>query len=575
MNLIIFFKKKFGRILYLLFPVFLNPLLLTGIFFESCNQKKQADYIINNAVIYTVDSLNSIKQSIAVTGNKIIATGSNEEILSLYESEKIIDCTNKYIYPGLVDAHCHFFGYAKNLRYADLINTSSFQEIIQIITEHNKKNPSQWIIGRGWDQNKWTDKKFPDNNIINQLFPDIPVILIRIDGHAALVNEAALHKAKITVQTVINGGKIFKAGNKLTGILLDKACDSIRNIIPALSGNEMQSLLNQAQKNCFSVGLTLMADAGLDKTEVAFYDSLQKAKVLKMRIYAMLNPTDENIKTWCEKGIYITDLLSVRSIKLYSDGALGSRGALLLKPYSDDLNNNGILVNSIEFLEKNISIAIKNKYQVNTHAIGDSAIRLILNLYVKHLKPDNDLRWRIEHAQVVNPDDLVKFRTFNIIPSVNMVHATSDMYWAEERLGKDRINNAYAYKKLLEQTGWLCNGSDFPVENINPLFGFYAAVSRKDNKGYPQNGFQKENAISREQALRAMTIWAAKACFMEKLTGSLESGKRADFIITDKNFMECKEQEIPFIKIFKTYINGICEFSLSAGNAQVDAGIQQ
>lgn len=527
----------------------------------SCSQKKHADFILKNATIYTVDSMNSIQQCIAVSGSKIIATGSNEEILSKYSSDSITDCTGKFIYPGLIDAHCHFMGYVKNLRYADLTNTKSMQEIIQLISEHHKKNPSQWIIGRGWDQNKWENKNFPVNTELNKLFPDIPVILIRVDGHAALANEAAMRKANITAQTRIEGGKIFVSNNLLTGILLDKACDTIRNIIPALANNEIQLLIDQAQNNCFAAGLTMLADAGLGKNEINLYDSLQRANIFKMRIYAMLNPNEENINAFCKKGIYFTDLLSVRSIKLYADGALGSRGALLLEPYSDDKNNNGISVNNTEFLEQYMKKAILYKYQINTHAIGDSANRLVLDLYSKYLKPNNDQRWRIEHAQVVHPDDLKKFKLFNIIPSVNMVHATSDMYWAEERLGKERIQNAYAYKNLLANSIWICNGSDFPVESINPLYGFYAAISRKDLTGFPKDGFQKNSAITREQALRAMTIWAAESCFLENLIGSLEPGKSADFIITDKDIMKCEESEIPQIKIQNTYIKGACVFN--------------
>jgi predicted amidohydrolase YtcJ len=330
----------------------------------------------------------------------------------------------------------------------------------------------------------------------------------------------------------------------------------VDKLVPEPDKQTQIKALEQGQQNCFEVGLTTVCDAGLPKKDILLIDSLQKAGDLKIRIYAMLTPTDENINYFVKKGIYKTDLLNVRSIKLYADGALGSRGACLLKPYSDDPGNYGMILEPVEFYKKMCKIAYDNNYQVNTHAIGDSANRMMLNIYSEFLKGPNDRRWRIEHAQVVNPNDINKFGKYNIIPSIQATHATSDMYWADERLG-DRIKDAYTYKQLLEQNGWIPNGTDFPIEHIDPRLTFYASVARKDLEGYPENGFQIENALTREETLKSITIWAAKAAFEENEKGSIEPGKFADFVVLDSDIMKVKEREIPEVKILSTYLNGI------------------
>jgi hypothetical protein len=310
-----------------------------------------------------------------------------------------------------------------------------------------------------------------------------------------------------------------------------------------------------AQQNCFAVGLTGVHDAGLDADEVELIDSLQKEGILKMRINAMLNPTHGNLEKYISKGVYQTDKLTVRSIKVYADGALGSRGALLLEPYSDDPQNRGIQVETTEKLDSVCAMAYHHGYQVCTHCIGDAAVRLMLDLYSKYLYKGNDLRWRIEHSQVVDPADLPRYDEYNVIPSVQTTHATSDMFWAVNRLG-DRVKYAYAYQNLLAQNGWFPNGSDFPIEDINPLYGFYAAVARKNLNGEPQEGFQMENALTREQALRAMTIWAAKACFEGNMKGSIEVGKFADFVVLDFDLINYDISNAFGAKVLRTVIHG-------------------
>ena len=311
-----------------------------------------------------------------------------------------------------------------------------------------------------------------------------------------------------------------------------------------------------AQKNCFAVGLTSVHDAGLGKNVIDVIDSLNRSDEMMMRTYAMLAPTKENFKEFVDKGIYKTDRLNVRSVKLYADGALGSRGAKLLQDYSDDPGNSGLLLQSPDSIMEILKTAHKQGFQVNTHAIGDSANRMMLTLYGEVLKGENHKRWRIEHAQVIAPGDFDLFGKYSIIPSSQPTHATSDMYWAGERLGPERIKGAYAYKQLLGQVGWIPLGTDFPIENINPLYTFYAAVTRKDLKGWPEGGFQTENALSREEALKGMTIWAAKAAFEENEKGSLEVGKLADFVVLDKDIMEIPGKGLPTVKVLKTFIDG-------------------
>jgi predicted amidohydrolase YtcJ len=330
----------------------------------------------------------------------------------------------------------------------------------------------------------------------------------------------------------------------------------VEKLIPPPTGEDKIKALLKAQSNCFAVGLTSVGDAGLYIDIVELMDSLQKKGPLQIHINAMLNPNKENIDFYINKGTYETDRLTVRSIKLFADGALGSRGALLKQPYADDPSNLGLQVGDTKFLEHICRLAYAKGYQVNTHCIGDSAVSLVLRIYASILSEHNDLRWRIEHAQVVDPADLAMFKRYAVIPSVQTTHATSDMYWAEDRLGPVRITHAYAYRSLLEQNGWIPNGSDFPVESINPVYGFYAAVARKDLQGMPAGGFHREQTLTREQALKAMTIWAARASFGEKSRGSLEPGKEADFVVLDRDIMTVPEDSIAGAKVLETWIKG-------------------
>jgi predicted amidohydrolase YtcJ len=534
-------------------PAFLILIVL----FSGCKKKEKADLILINGKIYTADSAFSIKQAFAVTDGQFIAVGSNEEILGGYESDLILDAGEKPVFPGLIDGHCHFFAYAtSHYLGVNLRGTGSFEEILALMRDFHDRHPGKWIIGTGWDQNDWEMKEFPDNKELDKLFPETPVVLTRIDGHAVLANSAALMVAGVNSNTKIPGGKIILDKGQPTGILLDNAADLMKSLIPQADEHSKSQALIDAQKECFELGLTSVVDAGLFYNDILMIDSLQQAGKLKLRINAMLSPDSVNLEKFLDKGAFRKERLTVSSIKLYADGALGSRGALLLEPYSDDPGNYGLRISDPDYYRGILEQAYEKGFQVNTHCIGDSANRMMLHLYGEVLKGPNDRRWRIEHAQVINPNDFQLFAKYSIIPSVQSTHCTSDMYWATERLGPDRINGAYAYKKLLEQNGWLINGTDFPVESLNPMLTFFAAVARKDLKGFPEGGFHTENALSREEALRSMTIWAAKGSFEEDLKGSIEPGKFADFIILDKDLMKIDLNEIPGIKVLKTYSNG-------------------
>ncbi len=522
----------------------------------ACHQKTNIDLLLTGGKIYTVDSSFSVAEAMAVDDGKILMTGTDAELKKLYNAQTEVYLNGDCVYPGFIDAHCHFYGLALMMQQADLFGATSFENIIERLKVHNSIHKSAWLLGRGWDQNLWAVKAFPDNTLLNSNFPDVPVLLTRVDGHAVIANDKALQIAGITAQTKIDGGEVLLKNGKPTGVLLDKAADVIKEMVPKPQGDELEMILKDAEKACLAAGLTTVADAGLEKKMVLLFDKMHHSGSLKLRIYAMLDPSDENITYFVKKGVYETPRLHVCSIKLYADGALGSRGGCLLKPYSDDPGNCGIIVETPEKLLDIMAIAWQYGYQVNTHAIGDSANRMMLDLYAQFLKQPNDRRWRIEHCQCVDPNYFVKFQQYSIIPSVQPTHATSDMYWAGERLGPERVKFAYAYKTLLQQNGWIAFGTDFPIEKVDPMLTFYAAVFRKDVKGFPEGGFQMENAVYRDEALKAMTIWAARACFEEKIKGSLEAGKYADFVILDKDIMKASEKELLSTRVLETWING-------------------
>ena len=524
---------------------------------SSCKFRQKADLVIHHAKIYTADTAFSTAEAMAIRDGKIIAIGTDDEILKEYEASEEKNAAGKTVYPGFIDAHTHFVNYGFSLRRVNLVDTKSWEDVLQHCSDFAKNLPQgNWLTGRGWDQNDWAIEEFPDNKKLNEIFPDQPVLLTRIDGHAAIANEKALDLAGIKPGDKIEGGEIEVKNGKLTGILVDNAVRLVSVKIPAPDAAETKTALLMAQMNCFATGLTSVDECGLDYATVLFIDSLQKTGDIKMRVYAMLSDNKTNYDLAFAKGKIKTDRLKVCAFKVYADGALGSRGACLLKPYEDQPAWSGFLLSPAAHFDSVANILSQKGWQMCAHAIGDSGNRAILTIYAKYLKGKNDLRWRIEHAQVVNENDFHLFGDYNIIPSVQPTHATSDMYWVQQRLGAERVKGAYAYKQLIEQNKWIPLGTDFPVEDISPFKTFFAAVARQDAKGFPANGFQMENALSREQALRGMTIWAAMASFEEKEKGSLVEGKLADFILLDTDLMTCPINDVLKTKILATYING-------------------
>ena len=525
---------------------------------QSC--KKSVDFIAFNGNIYTVNSDFNTASAFAVKDGKFVDIG-NEEILSKYNTKQKIDLNGSTVLPGLIDAHCHFYGLGLNQSVIDLTGTISFDEIMDKIS--NKDN--NIIRGRGWDQNDWKIKEFPNKEKLDLIYPNTPVILERIDGHAYLVNQKALDIAGIDIKTESTNGTLLSKKGKLTGVLIDGPMSLIDNSFGEISLDNKIKALVSAQEICFKNGLTTVDDAGLSKDIIMLIDSLQKKELLKMRVYAMISNSENDVNYFIENGPIKTNSLNVRSVKVYGDGALGSRGATLKKPYSDDKHNYGKLVTSYKDIKDLANKLAEANFQMNTHAIGDSTINLLIDTYSKVLETKTDPRWRIEHSQIIDINDIKGYNN-KILPSVQPTHATSDMYWAEERVGSKRIKGAYAYKALLEKSKVIGLGTDFPVEKVNPFHTFYASVSRKDLNDYPEKGFEFENALSREETLKGMTIWAAYLNFEEKEKGSIEKGKFADFIIIDRDIMKVEINKTPETKVLKTYLSGELVYSKTKSN---------
>ena len=528
-----------------------------ALFLTSCGGPKKVDTLVVNGVIYTVDSSFSSVQAMAIKDGIIVATGTDAEILAAYTAPEKIDAKGQAVYPGFIDAHAHFVGYGKSLFQVDLFGATSWEEAVERVKFFAVAHPElTWIEGRGWDQNKWPGKKYPTNALLNSLFPNTPVVLQRVDGHAAIANQKAFDIAGVKPGQTIVGGEVETKNGVLTGVLIDNAKGLVYNSIPAVNKQTYTQWLQAAQKNCFAQGLTTVTDCGLDISDINFIDTLQQEGKIDMRLFAMLSDNPENLTAYLKRGPYKTDKLFVNGFKVYADGALGSRGACLLHNYEDRKDWTGFLLANISHYDSLASVLAATNFQMCTHAIGDSANRQILNIYNKYLQKGNDKRWRIEHAQVVNPSDFNLFGAATVVPSVQPTHATSDMYWAAERLGNERMKGAYAYKQLMDQNGWIPLGTDFPVEDISPFKTFLAAVGRVDAKGFPEGGFQMENGLTREQTIKGMTIWAAKASFLEKEVGSLEAGKKADFIILAQDLMQVPVNKILDTKVVATYSGG-------------------
>ena len=536
------------HILFLFFTVLLT----------SCNTR--VDFIVHNAKVYTANRDMDVASAFAVKDGKFIAVG-DESLLDEYQTSNLVDAQGLPVYPGFIDAHCHFLSLGLTQTQVQLEGTKSYEEVIERVKAYADAAESrQVILGRGWDQNDWENKEFPTKDALDRLFPDIPVALRRIDGHALLVNQKVLDLAGIDGDTQVPGGTVVTKNGQPTGVLIDTPMELVEAILPKPTLEEKKQALVAAQEIGFKYGLTTVDDAGLNKEDILLIDSLQQTGVLDMRVYAMISNTPDNLDYFLPKGPLVTDRLSVRSVKVYADGALGSRGAALIAPYSDAPKHRGKFITDKDSLKQLAARIAKSKFQMNTHAIGDAANQAVIDVYRDNVRLLRDPRWRVEHAQVLDAPDIEKFST-KIIPSIQPLHATSDMYWAGDRLGEDRLKNAYAYQEQLDYAGIVALGTDFPVEKVNPMLTFYAAISRRDLNGFPEEGFQRENRLSRGSALLGMTRWAAYANFEEKQKGSIEIGKVADFVMLDRDIMEVTHRLIPGARVVATFLNGKIVYS--------------
>ncbi|MCB0396055.1 MAG: amidohydrolase [Flavobacteriales bacterium] len=516
--------------------------------------KTRADPLVYHAVIYTVDQRFSKAGAMVVKDGHVVFTGVEDEARRLFECQDELDVGGRPVYPGFIDPHCHFLPYGLQLDQVDLTGADAMETCVQRLREQANGQP--WILGHGWDHQKWSHPVLPHKRMLDAHFPNRPVLMMRIDRHCAVVNSAALQLAGISRDTVIEGGVVDVADGDTTGILLDAAIDRVLDAKPENTPGDHASALLRAQAQTHAVGLTSVGDALTHLDELLLVDELQREGKLKTNFYAMVVPDRESREYFKRKGPWTTDLLTATSFKYFTDGALGSGGAAMLEDYCDAPGQRGQLIHTTDALLKEAQLNLEGGFQMNTHAIGDAANRQVLDVYQQILKSTNKRRWRIEHAQVLHPDDLPRFAALSVIPSVQTTHATSDMGWVENKLGTGRLECAYAYKRLLDTCGLIANGSDFPVEDINPLLGFYAGVSRKDVNGWPADGFLAHDAISREEALRAMTCWAAYANFNDDRLGSLEAGKCADFVILEEDIMTVPELRIPSVKVHTTYVRG-------------------
>lgn len=516
-----------------------------------------ADLLVENAVVYTVNPAQPRAKSIAISKSRILAVGDD---LSRYADARTrrIDAKGAAVIPGLIDAHVHMRGLGELLESQDLRHVPTTAAVADIIRrEAARRGPGEWIVMRNWDQTNWGGA-FPQARDLDEASGGRPVFLSRVDGHAGWVNTRALELAGVTKESRDPpGGKIIRdAGGNPTGVLIDRAMGLVRAHIPPAGATQVKRQLELAARECARLGLTSVHDAGVSSRELSAYRELIREDKLPVRVYAMIGGEGELWREYLKKGPETGEYLTVRAIKLFSDGALGSSGAALWQDYSDEPGNQGLLLIAPEALERVARDGAAKGFQVCTHAIGDRANRLVLDAYAAVLGGRNDKRFRIEHAQVVSLPDFQRFADFAVIASMQATHATSDMRWAARRLGPDRVTGAYAWQRFLKIGVPVANGSDFPVEEANPMLGLYAAITRQDLKGEPAGGWHPDQRMTREQALKSWTLDGAYAAFEEKDKGSLEPGKMADLLILDRDIMTAPAAEIPRTQVKTTILGG-------------------
>jgi hypothetical protein len=526
---------------------------------------RPADLIVTNARIYTVDDSRPVVAAMAVRDGRIAFAGSTREAMALKgPSTKVLDLSGKTVIPGMVDAHAHLLGLGQSLKTVPLYGAKSYDEVIARVVAGAKGVPAgQWILGRGWDQNQWGDTRFPTHDALSRALPNNPVYLTRVDGHAGLANAAAMKAANVTAASKDpSGGRMERtASGEPTGVFVDNAKELLERAIPSDTRAQTRENLRAAIAESHKWGLVGLHDAGESRTTIDIVEEMAKAGEFDFRLYMMIGDDSAALVHYLARGpqsALYDNRLWIRTIKLYADGALGSRGAALLEPYNDDAKNNGLLLSAPAHIQDVASRALKAGFQVATHAIGDRGNRIVLDAYEAALKnnPVADHRFRVEHAQIINHDDIPRFAQLGVIPSMQAVHQTSDMYWAGTRLGEGRLLGAYAWRSLLNTGIVVPNGSDFPVEAVNPLLSFHSAVSRQDAENWPAGGWLPEQRMTREEALKSMTIWPAFAGFQESMMGSLTAGKLADFVILDRDIMTVADRDILGTAVLATYIGG-------------------
>jgi predicted amidohydrolase YtcJ len=528
-------------------------------------QPATAELIVTGARIYTVDDNRPVAEAMAIRGGRILFVGSERGALAHRGSaSRVVDLGGRTVIPGMVDAHAHLEGLGTALRTVDLVGTRSYEEVIARVAARAREMPAgTWVVGRGWDQNQWGDTRFPSHQALSSAVPDHPVYLTRVDGHAALVNDAALRAAGVSASTGDpEGGRIERASDGApAGVLVDAAMGLVASRIPDSPRAERITAIRAAIAEANRWGLTGIHDAGVDAGTIDIYEELARAGTYDLRNYVMIRSDDETLERYFSRGPQSGihgGRLWIRSIKISADGALGSRGAALLEPYSDESHHTGLVLTSPERVREVAARALRAGFQLNTHAIGDRANRFVLDAYEAALgeNPRSDHRFRVEHAQILHPQDIPRFAALDVIPSMQASHQTSDMYWAERRVGSTRLLGSYAWRSLLDLGVPIPNGSDFPVEAVNPLISFHSSVTRQDADRYPAGGWYPAQRMTREEALRSMTIWPAYAAFQEEELGSLTPGKYADFVVLDRDIMRVAPEEILGTRVLATYLGG-------------------
>ena len=526
---------------------------------------QQAETIVTAQRIYTSDDFRPVVEALLIKGDKVQFAGSLREVKArASRSAKTLSFPGRTIIPGMVDAHAHLLGLGQSLLRVRLQGSTTADEVVsRIAARAATTRKGEWITGRGWDQNLWPVKEFPVHTALSRAVPDNPVFVSRIDGHAGFANALAMKIAGVTAATKDpDGGRIIRdAQGNPTGVFVDNAKDLIERAIPSSTSAQLSEAVIGAIAETNKWGLTGIHDAGESRRVINIYEQLARAGRYNLRNYVMVSADSADVDYYTNKGprgdLY-NGRIWVRAIKMYADGALGSRGAAMLQPYSDDPGNVGLLVTPQRELQRLADLALRKGFQVATHAIGDRGNRVALDVYDSALRknPVADHRFRIEHAQVISPADIPRFVQLGVIPSMQASHQTSDMGWAEDRVGHDRIKGAYAWRTLIDQGSIIPNGSDFPVEEVNPLLSFHAAITRQNPENQPAGGWYPEQKMTRDEALKAMTLWPAYAAFQEKILGSLSPGKYADFVVLDRDVMRVPDDEILKSTVLSTWLGG-------------------